>query len=487
MHCSIIQYCSEQERYKCGYCKRDDSNYSHGLWAHTMTAADYQNLINRGWRRSGKYCYKPTNDIICCPMYTIRCKALEFKASKSQKKVLKRVNKYLLGNENNSGGDCWRMSNASGDLKMDQGEGREVFVENKIKQQNVDLSKVNFKEKKLKEDATESASSTDKLESTQKVEEIKNKDAGPDPTKALCKKAKLMRRERRLEKLKLKGIDVSTIEDRSKDKEKQVEDFINEVPEDIMKKLEVRLVRTTPPSPQWKTTAKETYNLYVKYQTVIHNDRPEKCTEPKFREFLVESPLLEEYSEDGPTCGYGSFHQQYWLEGKLIAVGVIDILPKCVSSVYFFYDPQYMFLTLGTYGALREIAFTRHLHTQSPELQYYYLGFYIHSCPKMRYKGNYRPSDLLCPETYKWFDIAECIPKLEVSLYSRLDPDLDSTDENHPSESTIKYIPVLYNNEIMLYKDYKEKYGKRRSDVEDLLKYATLVGSNSARKLIMVK
>ena len=59
----------------------------------------------------------------------------------------------------------------------------------------------------------------------------------------------------------------------------------------------------------------------------------------------------------GPPCGYGSFHQQYWLDGKLIAVGVIDILPKCVSSVYLFYDPDYRNLTLGTYGALRYISF----------------------------------------------------------------------------------------------------------------------------------
>lgn len=34
----------------------------------------------------------------------------------------------------------------------------------------------------------------------------------------------------------------------------------------------------------------------------------------------------------------------------------------------------------------REIAFTKQLQKQSPKLSYYYLGFYIHSCPKMRYK-----------------------------------------------------------------------------------------------------
>lgn len=34
----------------------------------------------------------------------------------------------------------------------------------------------------------------------------------------------------------------------------------------------------------------------------------------------------------------------------------------------------------------REIAFTRQLHEKASDLSYYYMGFYIHSCPKMRYK-----------------------------------------------------------------------------------------------------
>lgn len=35
-------------------------------------------------------------NVTCCPMYTIRCKALEFKLRKSHKKVLKKVNRYLI-------------------------------------------------------------------------------------------------------------------------------------------------------------------------------------------------------------------------------------------------------------------------------------------------------------------------------------------------------------------------------------------------------
>lgn len=65
------------------------------MWADRLTVEDYQNLIDRGWRRSGRYCYKPVMEMTCCPLYTIRCEALNIKLSKSQKKILKRVNKFL--------------------------------------------------------------------------------------------------------------------------------------------------------------------------------------------------------------------------------------------------------------------------------------------------------------------------------------------------------------------------------------------------------
>jgi arginyl-tRNA---protein transferase len=37
-----------------------------------------------------------------------------------------------------------------------------------------------------------------------------------------------------------------------------------------------------------------------------------------------------------------------------------------------------------------------------PEFKYYYLGYYIQSCTKMVYKGDFEPSELLCPFTYTW-------------------------------------------------------------------------------------
>jgi len=61
------------------------------------------------------------------------------------------------------------------------------------------------------------------------------------------------------------------------------------------------------------------------------------------------------------------------------------------------YDTDYSSLSLGVFSALQEINFSIRLNKYLKDLKYYYLGFYIHSCPKMRYKAQYSPSDLLDP------------------------------------------------------------------------------------------
>jgi arginine-tRNA-protein transferase len=69
-------------------------------------------MADRGWRRSGTYCYKPDLLRSCCPQYTIRyvrplratrlevtrrrrLDALAFEPSRSQRKALYRFNRVI--------------------------------------------------------------------------------------------------------------------------------------------------------------------------------------------------------------------------------------------------------------------------------------------------------------------------------------------------------------------------------------------------------
>ncbi len=86
---------------------------------------------------------------------------------------------------------------------------------------------------------------------------------------------------------------------------------------------------------------------------------------------------------------------QYRVDGVLIAVGVgmfnlyslqfcayflVDILPLCLSSVYFFYDPYYSSLSLGVQSALYEIDWVKNVHKNTPLLKYYYMGTLAFDC-----------------------------------------------------------------------------------------------------------
>ena len=186
-----------------------------------------------------------------------------------------------------------------------------------------------------------------------------------------------------------------------------------------------------------------TINDAKKQQRVLKNFH-------SFYQFLVEAPFPFKRSQqtkpiDAPATG-GLYHQQYRLGGVLIAVGVVDILPSGLSSVYLYYDPIFSqkFVPMGKYAILKEIEYTR----QTLKLPYYYLGYYIESCRKMRYKAEYRPSELLCPKFYRWVDADIAIPKLQktplqvCSLVDGLGPgrhedDDDDGPKNDDDETTL--------------------------------------------------
>ncbi|VDK88595.1 unnamed protein product [Dibothriocephalus latus] len=73
------------------------------MTAEKLTVADFEALIERGWRRSGYSCYQPTNSINCCPCYAIRCDAQAFKPSRSQRRVLTDMVNFLNTGKKNDG------------------------------------------------------------------------------------------------------------------------------------------------------------------------------------------------------------------------------------------------------------------------------------------------------------------------------------------------------------------------------------------------
>lgn len=286
---------------ECGYCcQAGKTSKSFGIWAYSLTVEQYQLMIDLGWRRSGKYLYKPSIDLTCCPSYTIRLDTHKFKPSKSQLKVLRKMQKFLL--------DGTGVTMGIGD------EGREE------------------------------ESLTDLV--------APRKDKSESPSSAIPPDYGIAHMRPGL-------VDMKSIPLNRSIGISHMIDLIENPTTASTHHLNVRL----DPS----MFSQEVFELYRKYQIAIHHDVDEELTEDKFTRFLVDSPLRN-------SKQYGSFHQKYYLDGCLIAVAFLDVLPNCVSSVYFVYDPKYKDLSLGTYSALREIGTTFLLSDQYPSIKYYYLG-----------------------------------------------------------------------------------------------------------------
>lgn len=222
-----------------------------------------------------------------------------------------------------------------------------------------------------------------------------------------------------------------------------------------MHKLEIKLAHV-----ESLTTDQldEEHRMMLAYQEAIHHEKREDWTFDRFHEFLVETPLItvpikdrdyvKEFQQASgsfckqvvnnpesfilakptqlPTC-YGTYHCCYYIDGALAAVGVLDFLPGCLTTVYFFYDPKFAHLNLGTYSALYEISIVRQMHEhfapqfsgQVDDFLYYHLGFYVPTCKKMSYKTTFKPSYMLCSETWQYVPTDACMKLLQDRKYAR--------------------------------------------------------------------
>ncbi|KAL7890467.1 hypothetical protein AOLI_G00027250 [Acnodon oligacanthus] len=288
---SIVEVKGLKDGYRCGYCGNGWGKVSYGMWSHAMTVQDYQDLIDRGWRRSGKYVYKPVMNKTCCPQYTIRCHALDFQPSKTHKKILKKVKKFLSKGEMPVGQCDGGCDGEPMDSAFEAGGGVPPVDPEKMQQSQVERplipsipegdgdAKPASSETSREEPASSPAVKSPRLAPKPGV--------GADPSRPPCRKAKDLRKERRLQKEQQRRQDGGTMtspnptpSNPASSQPKTVEEFIaDSLPDDAVHRLEVRLVRSSPPSPQFKASFDASYQVYKLYQMAIHHDPPDKPSE----------------------------------------------------------------------------------------------------------------------------------------------------------------------------------------------------------------
>ena len=132
----------------------------------------------------------------------------------------------------------------------------------------------------------------------------------------------------------------------------------------------------------------ETFELYRRYIGTRHAGGGMDNPEPEdFDAFLS--------CAWSPTCFI-----EMRLGEELVGVAVTDLLPDSVSAVYTYFAPEHAARSLGTFAILAQIEYARRLG-----LAHVYLGFWLRDHPKMDYKRNFRPLEVL--ESGQWLPFPE--------------------------------------------------------------------------------
>jgi arginine-tRNA-protein transferase len=84
---------------------------------------------------------------------------------------------------------------------------------------------------------------------------------------------------------------------------------------------------------------------------------------------------------------------RYRRRGELIGVGYVDPLEVGLSAIYFYHDPDFRDLSLGTFNVLELVA-----ESARRGLPHVYLGYYVSGCPSLAYKARFRPNEVLGPD-----------------------------------------------------------------------------------------
>ncbi len=122
----------------------------------------------------------------------------------------------------------------------------------------------------------------------------------------------------------------------------------------------------------------EAFPLYQNYIEQRHSDGDMYPATPEQFEAFIRSNTE------------GGRYFCFYLEEKLVAVAVCDVLENGLSAVYTFFDPEQDRRSPGNYVILWQIEKARALG-----LNYLYLGYWIKNCAKMQYKSTFRPLEML--------------------------------------------------------------------------------------------
>ena len=504
-----ITQLKELNLFGCGYCKHQSVQIKSRLKNEIMMKIKsipldiYQNLIEKGWSKSGTLIYKRNYEKSCCKIYQPRVNINNFKISKEQKKVMKKFRKYLSGEyEQNKFNKLYNNINDN-DVKEKEKPKEEDEIQNKIdaklreyimstnflnilnkylkneddinliyekliyakirknnnkkfnydyscdlifiiknvltilKKKNVieenSINTNNINDKGVNEENDEYKNFINEIyndinnfyKSDDNYEDISFNEKTGHINFKMKNKSIITKENKKQEKKEYKKENKTNLNQINiqKEKEKYNLEYFKEIvtePEIYLPLKHIYTIELTDKIELERT--EERYLLYQKYQLAVHK---ETTTVESYNNFIGVSPIINRYINLPPDLNtktrhpelypkhYGMHNLIHRIDGKIIAVTVIDILPNYFESLYCYYDPDFSFLDLGVVTAIREIEYAKSVQELiNKNLTYYTMGEMSLSVKKLQYKSNYSPMEIMDPYTGIYVPLTEDIKKL---------------------------------------------------------------------------
>ena len=506
-----ITQLKELNLFGCGYCKHQSVQIKSRLKNEIMMKIKsipldiYQNLIEKGWSKSGTLIYKRNYEKSCCKIYQPRININNFKISKEQKKVMKKFRKYLSGEyEQNKFNKLYNNINDNYIKEKEKEKPKEEDeiqnkIDAKLREYIMSTNFLNILNKCLKNEDDINLI-YEKLIYT-KIRKNNNKKFNYDYSCDLIFIIKhVLISLKKKNEINENSINTNNINDKEAyDENYEYKNFINEIYNDInnfyksdnnyedisfnektghinfkmknkniitqeIKKQEIKehkkenktnlnqiniqkekekynleYFKEIVTEPEIYLPLKhiytieltdkielepteERYLLYQKYQLAVHK---ETTTVESYNNFIGISPIINKYINLPPDLNtktrhpelypkhYGMHNLIHRIDGKIIAVTVIDILPNYFESLYCYYDPDFSFLDLGVVTAIREIEYAKSIQELiNKNLTYYTMGEMSLSVKKLQYKSNYSPMEIMDPYMGIYVPLTEDIKKL---------------------------------------------------------------------------
>ena len=422
-----VRLYNDESPSECPFCNAPGMDISDMIivLSETVPHDMFERLMERGWWRTGNVVFKPQLSKVCCPSFAIRLPVEKFELTKSHRRVLNMWKNFLI----------------RGDPRWD----------NRPTQINVQSSRASVQEETDHEDVengsgdgpgtkshgsvpngplfpvVKSAEPESSVAGSDKRKDVRPGE-GADPNRPPCRKAKVLRAERlreKRERMKAQGcsnVGSSSASERPHHPpKKSLLEVMKEHEDEIqasspLHRLEVKLLCCSPADPEIQATNSEFFALYQRFQDGVHPGKSKFKSMHDLTWGFVSS--IVPHGPD-PNRPLGTYHMRYYLDGELVMISLVDILPSYFVSVYFMYDPDLRFLQPGIYTCLREIAFIQQLQKKDPRMVYYNLGFFNESNPKISYKKQFKPTEILCPITDVYVPLESVVPILKQNKYAR--------------------------------------------------------------------